>query len=443
MFQLYIFCYLLERQKGGAMNRLFYQLIHNSKAKRWLQILDMLEEQQHMTAHELARQTNYSIRTINEDIKAIKKEFRETILILGDGQGYHFSFKHPALYMKRKQDLLENEVAFIYLDHLLSGIEINKLDLVTTFALSSASFNRMKRLLNRLLEDHYELKITTDYKYLDGEEASIRQFMYDFYFTLPLYPKVLEEKISKMLNHKYFPAVGKWLVNPTLLNQWVQIASIRINQGYELPKRTDAIGSIEKLANEWEQVVKISFSSQEKAALFLLSLDEGQFINPFKQKEFVKQFSPITLESYPVMDFDAMTAYFFHTFIYLMKMHFQLPKEALTTSLEGNSTSESIVFNKLMNRFLEVRKQVQKPICLSFELTGSNALRYWIKKTVCEELKRNGCYLLDPEEAQNTLIVQKIKITNLPQLSNTATTIVLPKNPEERTIHQLLQEMTK
>lgn len=425
------------------MNRLFYQLINNSKAKRWLQILDMLEEYQQMTAHELARQTNCSIRTINADIKAMKKEFHETISILGDGQGYHFSFQQPAIYMERKQALLEDEVVFVYLDYLFSGIEKNNVDWVATLAVSSASFNRIKRSLNRLLEDLYELRITTNYNRLDGEEASIRQLMYDFYFTLPLYPKVLEEKISKMLIYEHLPGVGNWVLNATLVNQWVQIATIRVEQGYELPVRTDAIESIEKLTTEWDQMIEVSLSSQEKAALFLLSLDEEQFINSFRQKEFIKQFSPIILESYTVMDFDATTAYFFHTFVYLMKLHFQLPKEVLATSLEGNRIPESVVFDKLMNRFLEVRKQVQKPICLSFELRGSTALRDWIKKRVCEELKRKGYYLLDPEEAQNTLIVQKIKVTNIPQLSREATTIVLPRNPEEKTIYQLLQAMTE
>lgn len=143
------------------MNRLFYQLIHNSQAKRWLQILDMLEEQQQMTAHELARQTNYSIRTINTDIKAIKKEFHSTVSILGDGQGHHFSFQNPMLYVKRKQGLLEGEVIFNYLDHLLLGVNQSNHDWAITLSISLASFNRMKRSLNRILEDQYGLIITT------------------------------------------------------------------------------------------------------------------------------------------------------------------------------------------------------------------------------------------------------------------------------------------
>ncbi|OUZ30141.1 hypothetical protein A5885_003322, partial [Enterococcus sp. 8E11_MSG4843] len=63
------------------MNQLFYQLIHNTKSKRWFLLLAVLEDLQQVTANELAQQTGYSIRTINADIKSIKVFFGLSIHI--------------------------------------------------------------------------------------------------------------------------------------------------------------------------------------------------------------------------------------------------------------------------------------------------------------------------------------------------------------------------
>ena len=86
------------------MNELFYQLIHDTKTKRWFLLLAALEEQQQVTANELAQQTNYTIRTTNADIKEIKQYFGDSISILGNGQGYHFSFQCPMRYTKKSKN---------------------------------------------------------------------------------------------------------------------------------------------------------------------------------------------------------------------------------------------------------------------------------------------------------------------------------------------------
>ncbi|MGI2064619.1 hypothetical protein, partial [Escherichia coli] len=57
---------------------------------------------------------------------------------------------------------------------------------------------------------------------------------------------------------------------------------------------------------------------QEKAALFLLSLNEDQFLNPLRQKEFIQQFSSEDKQPYLTNDFEEVNVAFFETVIALM-----------------------------------------------------------------------------------------------------------------------------
>lgn len=62
----------------------------------------------------------------------------------------------------------------------------------------------------------------------------------------------------------------------------------------------------------------------KEAALFLLALQEEQFLNPLKQKAFFHQFSCVPAHRFPMMDFEQVTAYFFEAWLTLMGSFFQL-----------------------------------------------------------------------------------------------------------------------
>ncbi|MBO1097916.1 HTH domain-containing protein [Enterococcus casseliflavus] len=419
-----------------TMNQLFYQLIHNTKSKRWFLLLAVLEDLQQVTANELAQQTGYSIRTINADIKSIKVFFGLSIHILGDGQGYHFSLQDPVQYTKKKQALIENEPLFFYLENLFSGTEKTNLEWVEDLSLSTASFSRIKRVLTSVLATQYSLKITSTNQ-LEGEEAAIRQLMYDFYYTLPLYPPLVEEKVSHMKTDYFFPVSGRWQLDAMLVSQWIQVAILRIANGYELPRRKNGEAIEKLLAEELAEIILVTLPPQEQAALFLLSLKEEQFIDQTVQQVFIRQFSPVDgdkcLESTP--------ASFFETIVYLMNHFFQLPKEAIPDNSEVKNDTEKAVRSEMMNHYMEVKNQIQYPVRVSFELVGSAALKNWIEKKVYEHLKRKGWYLLDSNQEQMPLQVRKVKITNKLQNTIDSTTISLSEIPEEEEIIQTVQKI--
>ncbi|NMP60028.1 HTH domain-containing protein, partial [Enterococcus mundtii] len=98
------------------MHILFDHLVMADKTKRWLLLLATLEEEEHVTAQTLAKQTGFGRRTIIEDIKVIKDYFGERIHLIGDEKGYHFSFLNPKGYYEEKQALLNEEKLFLFVD---------------------------------------------------------------------------------------------------------------------------------------------------------------------------------------------------------------------------------------------------------------------------------------------------------------------------------------
>lgn len=419
-----------------TMNELFYHLIHDTKTKRWFLLLAALEEQQQATANELAEQTNYSTRTINADIKAIKRYFCDSIKILGDGQGYHFSFQCPMRYTQKKQELIENEGLFIYLEHLFHGEKKSNSEWADILSVSTASFGRMKRSLIPILKTYYYIEISSTNQ-LEGNEAAIRQLMYDFYYTLPLYPALVEEKITYLITDYCFPLSGRWQLDPLLFKQWAQIAFQRTTNGFKLPQKKNGGALEKKLAIELDQMILVPLSSHEKAALFLLSLKEEQFINPFVQKEFVRLFSPIVCSTYQ----ESLTKHFFETIVYLMNYFFQLSTDVVDDQLADKPIVETAVQKNMMTHYLDVKRGIQNSLGLFFELAGTPALQSWIKKTVREQLKREGYSLFDSAQEQSLPNIRKIKVSNKNRGIKDSPDIYLKEIPEEKEIKQAIQKI--
>lgn len=55
-----------------------------------------------------------------------------------------------------------------------------------------------------------------------------------------------------------------------------------------------------------DETVTLPLSQQETAALFLLSLNEEQFLNPLRQKEFIRHFSSEYTHNYLISDFEKL-----------------------------------------------------------------------------------------------------------------------------------------
>ncbi|MGX7197307.1 helix-turn-helix domain-containing protein [Enterococcus olivae] len=421
------------------MSQLFYHLIYHEKTKRWLMMLDQFEENQTMTGKDLATKLSCTQRTIQSDIKQIKKYFDASILLLGGEDGYHFSLHHPVSYTKEKQALIDQEPLFFYADQLVSGTRKTNQEWAETLNLSPASFGRVKRQFVHLLEEQYQLTIVEKDNQLKGNEPAIRQFMYDLYFTLPLYPKVLEHRIKSWDSFYQLNKSGRWALDPIRLNQWCQLAQWRIGQGQYLPQKNGQEKGLERIVAALDETVTLSLPRQEKAALFLLSLNEEQFLNPLCQKEFIRQFSSEDGHNYLIMDFENMIVPFFETLIAIMHQFFQLSLSQTKEVLVEKQTEEKRFFDQLMKNYYGSKARFERSLVLTFQLTGSLVLQEWIKKNVRLYLQVKGFYLL--EDIRPTPFNRQLIITNGGISQERPNVVWLSTIPEEREIKQALKEI--
>ena len=419
------------------MSQLLYQLIHQEKTKRWLMILDRLEENSAVTATDLATMLGCTSRTIRTDIKQIKHYFDTSILLLGGEDGYHFSLQHPMSYTKKKQELIDEEPLFFYVDQLLAGIRKSNHEWAQSFHLSPASFGRIKRQFVQLVEKQYHVKIVGKDNQLQGEEAAIRQLMYDLYFTLPVYPNVFAKRVQSWTFSHQLKETDSWLIDPIRLTQWKKIAQFRINQRQYLPPPKGEEAVQERLAAALDEVSTCTFPLQEKAALFLLCLDEEQFLHPIRQKEFLRHFSSVGVPPVPILVFEEITVHFFKLLIGLMNQFFQLNVKSMTGDQGEKKTQEKQFFIHLMARYTEMKQRLERSLVLTFQLKGSAALQEWIKKSVRDQLQGKGYHLI--EDFSSVPSTRRVTVTNKRMFQPQPHLVCLSYVPEEREIEQALQ----
>lgn len=139
-------------------------------------------------------------------------------------------------------------------------------------------------------------------------EPAIRQFMYHLYFTLPLCPNLLKQRINSWESFAQPTRPGHWSLDPIRLNQWRQLAhrSRTLLTGKKGQEKVR-----ERIVIALDGAITLPLAPQEKAALFLLSLNEDQFLNPLHQKEFIRQFSLEEDNYYVLTDFEEVNIVFF------------------------------------------------------------------------------------------------------------------------------------
>ncbi|MFP8918571.1 helix-turn-helix domain-containing protein [Enterococcus innesii] len=419
------------------MSQLFYHLIYHEKTKRWLLMLEQLEEGQTLTGKDLAIKLSCTQRTIQSDIKQIKKYFDTSILLLGGEDGYHFSFRSPTAFTRKKRALLDQEPLFFYADQLVAGTRKTNQEWAETLNLSPASFGRIKRQFVHLLEEHYQLTIVKKDNQLQGSEPAIRQFMYDLYFTLPLYPNVLKQRVESWDSFDQPTRPGQWSLDPIRLNQWRQLAQWRINQGQCLQVNKGHEKVLERIVVAFDETVTFPLPSQEKAAIFLLSLNEEQFLNPLRQKEFIQQFSLEEDNHYVLRNFEEMNIVFFETVIALMHQFFKLTLSQTKEDTTEGQIEEKQFFDQLIKNYNRTKECFEQSLVLTFQLTGSLALQEWIKKSVRHYLQMKGFYLL--EDIETTPFKRQLIITNGRISQERSNVVCLSTIPEEKEIKEGLK----
>ena len=419
------------------MSQLFYHLIYHEKTKRWLMMLEQFEESQTLTGKDLATKLSCTQRTIQSDIKQIKKYFDASILLLGGEDGYHFSFRSPTAYIRKKQALLDQEPLFFYADQLLAGTRRTNQEWAETFNLSPASFGRIKRQFVHLLEEHYQLTIIKKDNHLQGSEPAIRQFMYDLYFKLPLCPNMLKQRIESWDSFDQPTKPGQWSLDPIRLKQWCQLAKWRIDQGQYLQVKKGQNEVQKRIVAALDETVTHSLPPQEKAALFLLSLNEEQFFNPLHQKEFIQQFSSKDEQIYLTNDFEDVNVAFFEAVIALMHQFFQLSLSQTKEDATEGQIEEKQFLDQLVKNYNSMKNRFERSVVLIFRLTGSLALQEWIKKSVRHYLQVKCYHLI--EEIQATPFKRQLIITNGRISHEKSNVVCLSTIPEEKEIKEALK----
>lgn len=421
------------------MNSLFRQLIYKTKTRRWFDLLILLEQKEHAMVKELVTQTRYTRRTILQDVKELKAYFGSSILWIGDENGYHFSLQDPYVYEQKKQILLADERLFLFFNHLANEHPLDNGQLAQVLDVSIASFNRLKHQLQEILRKDYRLKLDVETNLLVGEEADIRQVLYEFYFTLPVYPEDIWKKVEELRQCQTPVLSGKWWLNKTQMNHWLCIAQLRVSKGKVLPSN-DEEGPLKKtLVQAFNRQVTVEIPNQEKAALFLLSLDENQFLNPLTQKEFLRMFSTTLCNHLLIRSDEGLAYQFLSTYLSMMRLFFRLPSLDGKNSEETSIQEEARVLDRLLMNFFLEKEKYQKSLYVSYKLTGSVALKRWIKKEVEKGLTRVGRKVVEIPTVDQRMFLRYLQVSNDPDVSDTNIAIFLPLIPQKEEIQQALR----
>ncbi|BBM16353.1 MULTISPECIES: HTH domain-containing protein [Enterococcus] len=401
------------------MKPLFEHLICKKKIRRWFNLLNLLEQDEYATLNTLAKKTNYTRRTILNDVQELKAYFDCSILWIGDETGYHFSLQDPNTYEQKKRALLAEEQFFFFFDCIASGQELSNAQWAKKLNVSSASFGRMKHQFQSFLTKQYKVKLDAKNNFFVGEEVTIRQLLYDFYFSLPVYPEVAIEKIKQLCKIQTRVQKGAWQIDEKRMNQWIVIAQLRITQRCELKKNEET--SLQKmLVRAFNYQVTISLPNQEKAALFLLSLKEEQFLNPMLQKRFLREFSLPNVSSYMLIQTDEeLASQFLSTYLSLMHLFFQL-----------------LPCHK--SRVIRQKEFYYKSLYVTYRLSGSNALKRWIKKEVESELLQAGWLVVNISAFDKTSYQHFLEVSNLTEINQKERVLKLSQFPRKEEIQKAI-----
>jgi hypothetical protein len=194
----------------------------------------------------------------------------------------------------------------------------------------------------------------------------------------------------------------------------------------------------ERIVIALDETVTLPFPTQEKAALFLLSLNEEQFLNSLRQKEFIRHFSSEYAHNYLIRDFEEVVIPFFETVIALMQQFFQLPLSQNKKDTVEGQIAEKQLFDQLIRNYYRSKERFEQSLVLTFQLTGSMALQEWIKKSVRHYLLQvKDYYLL--EDVQTIPFNRQVIITNDKMTKERSNSVCLSTIPGEREIEQALK----
>ncbi|WP_347085136.1 helix-turn-helix domain-containing protein, partial [Enterococcus mundtii] len=164
------------------MRELQIAFITNAEIRRWMRILTIIEREHHFTIVALSERLMISQRTMVKDVQAIKSYFGKTIELLSLYNGFHFDERDRVGYQEKKEQLLENEVLLDIVGTIFYGEPIALADLAHQYSYAESTLRRFLVKIEPILAE-YNLTLTLTPVNFVGEEADIRKFFFDFYYS--------------------------------------------------------------------------------------------------------------------------------------------------------------------------------------------------------------------------------------------------------------------
>ncbi|MGM7317200.1 helix-turn-helix domain-containing protein [Enterococcus casseliflavus] len=147
-----------------------------------MRILTSIENESLFTIFKLSEHLAISQRTVIKDIQAIQSYFEETIELLFTNDGFRLAKRDLIGYLEKKDTLLENEILFEIISFVFYGQPISLSDMANRYNCEESMlrhyFDEVEPILNL-----YGLTLSLNPVRFHGEEANIKKFFFDFYYS--------------------------------------------------------------------------------------------------------------------------------------------------------------------------------------------------------------------------------------------------------------------
>lgn len=157
------------------------KFVMNTVTARRLKILNRIEKNCFFTIKELSTELFISQRTIIKDIRELKIHFGNSASFISRNTGYYFREENRISYLKKKEDLLDDEMWFEIISEVFMGSHMNLNELADKYNYSESTMQRFATHVSEILSS-YKIKLSLNPVNIYGEEGNIRKFFFDFFY---------------------------------------------------------------------------------------------------------------------------------------------------------------------------------------------------------------------------------------------------------------------
>lgn len=235
------------------MRELQTEFITNPGTRRLVRILSIIEREQYFTVVALAERLVISQRTLIKDIQAIKVHFKDSIDLRSSNSGFYFEELDRVTYQEKKEKLLEQELLFEMIEQIFFGESKDIEEIAHHYSYAEST---LRRFLSRIQPSLAAYGLTMTFKPLafSGEEASIRKFFYDFYYSGEQTPYTIRppEGLHQLFLRELSEELGDYEVGTGLSTSafysLLYILIVRVQQGQSVvvPRWLEEIAFQEK-----------------------------------------------------------------------------------------------------------------------------------------------------------------------------------------------------